>query len=98
MVDTTADSYRTQPPRDKHDPDPAGFRYLPRAGTAYELEHGVALKRRHYLTVLWSRLVDQIVEHCPALWSKTPFRTHVGAIIAKWNAKTVLDWVRSVIH
>ena len=52
VVDTTADSYRTQPPRDKHDPDPAGFRYPPRAGTAYGLEHGVALKRRHYLPVL----------------------------------------------
>ena len=32
--------------------DPAGFYYPVRAGAAYRLEHGVALKRRHYLC-LW---------------------------------------------
>ena len=31
VVDTTADSYRKQPPRDKHDPV--------KVGTAYGLEH-----------------------------------------------------------
>ena len=122
VVDTTAESYRTQPPRDKHDPDPAIFYYPVKAGTAYGLEHGVALKRRHYLPVFGraalyddkvfvpfvvaasgklsvqaTRLVDQIVEHCPALWARARFRTHVGAIIARWNAKMALDWVRSII-
>ena len=122
IVDTTAASYRKPPPADQYDPDPDKSTNPVKSGTAYGLEHGIALKRRHYLPVLGrqplydcklfvpfvvaasgkfsnqaTRLVDQIVANCSALWARARFRAHVGAIIAKWNAKMAIDWVRSII-